>query len=168
MLKMSLDEIKGKIQIYPEYWFNFHTTNCYAYALGLDIPEYKICSGAYQPGTISQSANIRESEYFSKVELLKGLRKDLEILNVSYREVCYDTKIEEDEWKIALLFEKYYGNLIDFHFLRENKNGNWFHKNGFNGIITKKDHLGRIITNPETAFLSPYTFDSCYALKIKK
>lgn len=168
MLKMSLEQIKGKIQVYPKNWLNIHTTNCYAYALGLDVPEYKICSGAYQPGTISESSNIRSSEYFSKLDLLWGLKQDLELLNISYTEVDYDTKAKEDEWKIALLLEKYYGDFIDFHFLRENNDGIWFHKNGFNGVVTKKDYLGKIITNPESAFLNPYKFDSCYILKKKK
>lgn len=32
MLKMSLNEIRGKIQMYPENWVNMYSTNCYAYA----------------------------------------------------------------------------------------------------------------------------------------
>ena len=62
MLKMSLNEIRGKIQMYPENWINMHTTNCYAYALGLDIRQSDICDYAYQPGTISDVANISKLE----------------------------------------------------------------------------------------------------------
>lgn len=28
MLKMSLNEIRGKIQMYPENWVNMYSTNC--------------------------------------------------------------------------------------------------------------------------------------------
>ena len=36
-------------------WENKSTSNCYAFALGLDIPEKKICEAAYVPGVMSGS-----------------------------------------------------------------------------------------------------------------
>lgn len=168
MLKMSLNKIRGNIQVYPENWVNLSTTNCYAYALGLDIKESDICTNAYQPGTISNTSNLTDSEYFSYSDLINGIEGDLNALNIHYREIEPHQQIALYEWKIALLIEKYYGNLLDFHFLRQKENGIWLHKNGFRGSFSKKDYLGKIITDPVTNYFSPYTYAKCYALRLNK
>ena len=123
MLKMSLNEIRGKIQMYPENWVNMYSTNCYAYALGLDIRQSDICDYAYQPGTISETTNIFKSKYFSYDMLIKGIESDLELLQIAYRNVEEDEKLALNEWKIALFVDKYHGSLIDFHFLRQMEYG---------------------------------------------
>lgn len=168
MLKMSLNEIKGKIQIYPENWVNMYSTNCYAYALGLDVRENDICIGAYNPGIISGTSSLNGTEYFEYEALINGIAGDLKALDIEYHEVNPMEKIKINEWKIALLTEKYHDKLMDFHFLRQNKSGLWSHKNGFNGIISKKDYLGRIIADPSVSELTPYTYEKCYALKINR
>lgn len=68
----------------------------------------------------------------------------------------------------ALLIEKSYKDLCDFHFLRQKENGIWFHKNGFRDSFSKKDYLGKIITDPVTSYFCPYTYDKCYALRLNK
>lgn len=167
MLNMSLNEIRGKIQIYPENWVNKYTTNCYAYALGLDVRESDICKHAYQPGTISGTTNIHELKYFFYDMLIEGIESDLDVLGISYREVLEKEKLELNEWKIALFIDKYHGSLIDFHFLRQKENGIWLHKNGYMGTISKKDYIEDIITVPSEAELFPYIYKKCYALKLK-
>lgn len=172
MLKMALSEIRGQIQIYPENWINIYATNCYAYALGLDVVEINICESAYQPGTISESINsIANEEYFNYSTLVENLENDLKTLGISYEEVDSKYNICEGEWKIALFVEKSKYNsekLMDFHFLRQNANGIWFHKNGFHGTPIKKDYLGRIITDPETCDLRNYEYKKCYALRLNE
>lgn len=133
MLKMSLNEIRGKIQMYPENWVNMYSTNCYAYALGLDIRQSDICDYAYQPGTISETTNIFELKYFSYDMLIKGIESDLELLRIAYRNVEENEKLALNEWKIALFVDKYHGSLIDFHFLRQKENGIWLQK-----MVTKE------------------------------
>ena len=49
----SIYNLKGKININKKHWYHFIKTNCYAYALGLDINEDRIMKKAYQPGVIS-------------------------------------------------------------------------------------------------------------------
>ena len=151
MLKMSLNEIRGKIQMYPENWVNMYSTNCYAYALGLDIRQSDICDYAYQPGTISETTNIFELKYFSYDMLIKGIESDLELLRIAYRSVDGD-------------FDK----LVGFHFLRQKENGMWLHKQDFDGIISKKDYCGNNIASPSSAELFPYIYKKCYALRLEK
>lgn len=168
MLKMSLNEIRGKIQMYPENWVNMYSTNCYAYALGLDIRQSDICDYAYQPGTISETTNIFELKYFPYDMLIKGIESDLELLQIAYRNVEENEKLALNEWKIALFVNGYHESLIDFHFLRQQENEIWLHKNGYDGTILKKDRHGRNIIIPSEAKLSPYTYKKCYALRLEK
>lgn len=174
MLKMTLNKIRGQIQIYPENWVNLYETNCYAYALGLDIKESQICSRAYQPGNISGTSDLdRFKEYFLYSDLIIGLEKDLEALSISYREIEPTEQIKSDEWKIALMVENYNKNIFDgslfnFHFLRTNKNGIWTHKSSYLGPISKKDNLNQIIIDPRECDLFSYEYKKCYALSLNK
>ena len=54
-LKMSLKVLRSLINVNKEGWDNVLYTNCYAYALGLDVPQYEICECAYAPGVMSSS-----------------------------------------------------------------------------------------------------------------
>lgn len=172
MLRMDLNEIKGKIQMYPENWQNLKETNCYAYALGLDISENKICNFAYQPGMISETLNLPNMDHFSYQNLVKGVESDLEYLGLSYREIDPKDDIQLDEWKIALMIENCNDDsedeLDNFHFLRTNKNNNWVHKCSYLDPISKKDNLQQTIEDPRECELSPYQYKKCYALKINK
>jgi len=170
MLNMTLNEIKGKITLYPENWDNTYTTNCYAYALGLDIPEFKICKGAYQPGSISMEFNpLVFDQYFNYNTLIENLENDLKMLDISYREVEPNEKIEDNEWKISVFTDNCDDErIIDFHFLRQNSDGVWFHKNGFSGKISNKDRSGKIITDVTKCYLAGYKYKKSYALKLEK
>lgn len=166
MLKMSLNEIRGKIQMYPENWVNMYSTNCYAYALGLDIRQSDICDYAYQPGTISETTNIFKSKYFSYDMLIKGIESDLELLQIAYRNVEEDEKLALNEWKIALFVDRDFDKLVGFHFLRQKENGIWLQKNGYQGTISKRDHSDEVIVSPSSAELFPYIYKKCYALRL--
>lgn len=174
MLKMSLQEIRGQIQMYPENWKNIYTTNCYAYALGLDLPEDNICKSAYQPGTISGSSNLCDlSHSFYFKELVYGVEEDLKTLNISFRQINPKDIIEENEWKIALYVEIYLEQkkdflCKDFHFLRTNKNGAWIHKNGWSTSPNKLDDMANKIIDLETCDFFLYQYKKCYALKLNR
>lgn len=173
MLKMTLNEINGCIQIYPESWVNKSTTNCYAYALGLDIREGEICKSAYQPGTISGNGICPNfSEYFLYSKLIEGLESDLDSLRISYREIEPNDEVHSNEWKVALFAEFYEEEreelIFDFHFLRTNKNGHWTHKDGFDFAPTRKDYSNQIITDPKKCDLCSYQYKKCYALRLKE
>lgn len=167
VIKMPLTEIRGSIQIYPETWTNMKETNCYAYALGLDIKESNICERAYQPGTISETVNLRQYESFSYEMLISGIENDLDFLGINYREVEPEEKVELNEWKIALMIKKYCDGLDNFHFIRQDMNDAWSNKVGYQYRISKKDSLGNIINNPVSSRFFFYTYDKCYALSLK-
>ena len=43
VLKMTPEQLNEHINVKKSIWFSKYSTNCYAYALGLDIPEKNIC-----------------------------------------------------------------------------------------------------------------------------
>ena len=52
-LNMSIEEINMRMKFNCcSFWHNLSTTNCYAYALGIDISENDIIKRAFQPGVI--------------------------------------------------------------------------------------------------------------------
>lgn len=169
MLNMSLDKVRDNIQIYPENWINIYTTNCYAYALGLDVPEYAICKGAYQPGSFSIDDNpLIYDVYFNYDTLLNNLESDFEKLGLSFREVEPDECLNINEWKIAMFTDSCdEDKIVDFHFLRQKSDGCWFHKNGFSGSISKLDRSGKVIVDPKKCYLLNYKYKKCYALSLK-
>lgn len=58
VLKISVDDLVDYISLTYDYWENAMDTNCYAFALGLDIPEDEIVKNAYQLGVIGQHSMI--------------------------------------------------------------------------------------------------------------
>lgn len=167
MLKMSLNEIRGQIQIYPENWVNVSTTNCYAYALGLDIRESDICEYAYQPGVISnQKYKIHRQEELDYEKLIENIEEDFKILNLEFCEVDLSYKTKTNEWKIILCTENKYEEekIIGFHFIRSNNN-EWSNKPNYNETINKISKKAfKTIKNNE---LLGYTYKKCYLLNKK-
>ena len=171
MLKMTLSEIRGEVQVYPESWINMRTTNCYAFALGLDIRESSICSGAYQPGVISGKKELDLSNRrFLYSDLIKCIEEDLNNLGILYREIDTMDKVELNEWKMALFVETNSecdeNYLSGFHFLRTNQKGNWVHKADYYTSPSKKDDFDQIIKDPKECDFYFYEYKKCYALKL--
>lgn len=172
-LKMSIKEIRDKIDINCESWKYIKETNCYAYALGLDIPCDLINDHAYEPGTISNTNKFYEDElwHLNYNRFMYCLYSDLYNLGIEFKEVAPTTKIECNEWKIALYTEflSYPGEtILDFHFLRESKEGLWYHKIGWEDGPTNIDINNKIITNLDNCFLGDYEYQKCLCLKLKK
>ena len=170
MFELSLNEIRGKIQVYPDSWVNIYDTNCYAYALGLDVCESSICRGAFIPGVIS---GVNSFDVFSKDfdydSFIEGLENDFQLLNILYREIEPEEKIDADEWKVALYVDfDVRGFLFDFHFVRTNPQEVWMHKVGFSGPPTVNDYYDNAIIDPRKCELDTYEYKKCYALKLKK
>lgn len=173
MLKIDLNELKGQIQIFPKNWYNLYETNCYAYALGIDIREDDICSFAYQPGIISETIDLPNLDYFSYDDLIKAVESDLDVLDINYREIKPNDDTFDNEWKIALMVEYLDDNCSDsylenFHFLRSNKNNIWIHKDSYLGQISKKDDSYNNITDPRSCDMCLYKYKKCYALSLNK
>ena len=171
MERMSSEEIRNKIEIYKDIWTNLNTTNCYAYALGLDIPEKDICKHAYQPGVMSGFYALEE-DYFSYDNLVKGINHDLEFLKIEAREIDPSDIINPDEWKIALFVH----NSIfcppylipDYHFLKYYPDETWHHKFGYTYSINNLVDNSSVIINPKCCQLDGFVYDKTLSLKLKK
>lgn len=106
-LKMELEYLRSCIDLEKKEWINRYATNCYAYALGLDIPQYKIKKYAYTPGIISNSDIYLPSyDEFIYEDLIKNIYLDLKTLGIDFKEIDPTDKIEKNEWKIAILDRK--------------------------------------------------------------
>lgn len=173
LMKMDLRELKRQINLDKKNWQYILSTNCYAYALGLDIPERKIKTFAYAPGTIGNArANLVRQRIFTYDELINNINDDLFYLGINFMECTPDEKTTKDEWKIAL-FTSYYAYMLlgdyycDFHFLRERKNGIWYHKKGYFHRPNNLDSNKNIITDPRECYIKNYDYQLTYKLSIK-
>lgn len=167
-----IELIRKKINLKSNHWIHYHTTNCYAYALGLDIRERKIVKDAYKPGAMSgYEKAIKKNQLFIREDLIKAIFMDMDLLGIQIKQINLTDNIDDDAWKIALFitrYSKYSKNLDDFHFLREVSNNMWYHKVGFDSRPTNLDDNYNIINNPKECFLKNREYDSCYCLKLKK
>ncbi len=164
-----INEIRKNIDVKKKIWNNIDGTNCYAYALGIDVSEYKLKEDIFSPGVISNSkVNLTRHEYFSYDLLMDNLFSDFKALGIEYRLVEPLDEILEDEWKIALFVSEIGNNLLDdFHFMRQFSDGIWHHKNGYYGLVSEYDNKGKIITNPMDCSLRQRSYDKCFCLKLK-
>ena len=140
MLNMPIKEIKELISLREEYWEYIFETNCYAFALGFDIPENDICKNAFQPGVIAANVlNIPLSE-IAKLKIEDRIILDFKVLKLGYK----ISEIEEKQknrtlgnywctsWDILLFLKD-----NEFHFARVNVDGEMYHKVGYLGIPQK-------------------------------
>ena len=113
-------------------WKNILTTNCYAYAIGIDVPYNIICTAGYIPGIFSDRSILGDIFTYKTFEY--NLIKDLETLYISYKEVDPTYIAKDDEWKVSLYLKKSMipKCYIDFHFLKSIDNGIWESKSGYN------------------------------------
>ena len=156
-------------------WVNHYDTNCYSYALGFDIPQYRILS--YAPGMISGSPiKIFAKNYFTKSQLIYNIQSDLDILGIEYKKIDPSEKIISDkEWKIALYlhplmidFDDGEPLFLDYHFLRSTNNLLWSHKQGFNNKPTYRDSNKKFIHNLDNCFIKDYQYEETYKLTLKR
>lgn len=174
MIENLDDFIRDNINLKKKYWLHIFSTNCYAYALGLDVNESIIGNYAYQPGYIGgyMYSTMRYPQ-FTYDSLVRSIYEDLKKYKIDIRRVKPDDEVDIDEWKIALFtkFQSYdfYSNWYsDYHFLRQKDDGLWYHKRGFYRIPTNKDFKRKVIENPKKCNLGKYEYQECFSLKLKK
>lgn len=154
-------------------WKHRFTTNCYAFALGLDVREGKVMPCAYIPGNIGSSQEkIEYKHIFTYQNLITNIYDDLVYMRIKFREIDPMEIVDEDEWKIALFttmlaYEDYVEYLSDFHFLREGEDGTWYHKLGWLRGVRNKDFHGDIITDPRKCVIKNSEYRMSLALKLK-
>ena len=178
-LNLTKEEIKKLISLTDEYWEDDGFINCYAFALGLGISEDEIIKNAYQLGVMWATINDIPITELKKMTFEQRLLLDLETLKISCEEVepneCSDDEdYYYDEngkiiaydiaWLIAL-----FSNGKDFHFLRKNYSGLWWHKYGYFGMPINYDSEKKKITNPkECTLINGYKYIKTYKLKYKE
>lgn len=171
-LLMKPDQIRKLIRLTDKTWNNCIDTNCYAFALGLDICEWDIAPNAYQPGMIFSI--ISNTSYFDvkKMSFEERMLLDLKILEIKCKETNpedktgYNPKNDRIEWIISMFESE---EKEDVHFLRKNNEGIWWHKQGYIfSSPTNKDEYRKIITDPKDCSLGTYEYKKTYKLSIKR
>ena len=135
-LKINPRDLQKEINITKKDWIYRGQTNCYAYALGLDIIEQKICYKAYQVGTIGKKYYEISDKVFDLLSIEKRLYLDLESIGIIYHEIDPTEKINPNSWNISLFSSDVY---YDFHFLRKTPENSWTHKIGWFELPKNKD-----------------------------
>lgn len=142
MNEVNEKKIKSYISLKSDYWENILKTNCYAFALGLDVPEHEIFLSAYQLGFMAKEkfniplCEIKEMTYEQRLLL------DLKALKIAY-EVIKDDKIV-GYYEVGNYVCNYWDILLfshcshrDFHFARRGYDGKLYHKMGYWNVPAK-------------------------------
>lgn len=162
-LKNSLEEIRDSIDIAKKVWIHRQVTNCYAYALGIDM---HLPIDSFQPGAFSGYMIVPP---FSYTEIIRAIVADFNALGIDYGSIDPKDSIKDDSWKIALLLpgKDVSSRFHNFHFIRQFEDGIWYHKRGYGSRITNLDDYDDTITNPERARFKDLSYDSCFRLRLK-
>ncbi len=142
MLKMSITKIRKSMIKERNLldWKNIIGTNCYAYALGIDIPEEDICKYAFDLGGISRMVNTGEDIDPNSVGRYRDtyhidLPNDFHVLGLDYKESNHINlslnEQEEDPNKYFDILFFLNDDIDDFHFARFDKDRKLYHKRGF-------------------------------------
>jgi len=169
---MSVEDIRNNINLNKKIWIHNLTTNCYAYALGLDVKEKRIRQFAYMPGFIGKYYYWRDN--FTLTSVTNGIYADMDRLNIGIREVDPYEEIAKDEWIIALYVNMINKNnlqddrICGFHFLRRMEDYNWTHKPNYKKPPTTKDNQGNIITDVYQCDLQDLEYQKSFCLKLTR
>ena len=133
----------------PELWEKFKsTTNCYAYALNALYPNRFPENELYYLGAFSGNEWRLPRKEDHPVDLLF---EDLDVLGLNVRDSTLEESVPKNAYKICLLSRRVGLLGGNFHFFRQDVEGFWSHKYGWNTLPTNKYRGDTIITSPESA-----------------
>lgn len=135
MLKMKITAIKKSMTYDRKQldWKNIFKTNCFAFAMCLDIPENNICDAAYNLGAIA----VELKKYPKNYNYEERLSSDIKALGLSYEtsdeKEFYSEKLNSSPGRYFDVLFFVDDNIYrpDFHFARYGKDGKLYHKRGF-------------------------------------
>lgn len=115
---------------------NYKEGNCYCYALGFITPSiFNDIFARFDEKMIRHNIGFISDTFIdinSSSDLMFGFENDLSYLGIKY----YNSNIESDNnhngYKVSL-----YRGFDDFHFVRQNIDGSWSHKIGYEPIVIK-------------------------------
>ena len=153
--KLFLEALKEKIKLGTNYLsFNddlreYELGNCYTYALGLPSMKsfIRLFVGIDYENVFPFNVGfMNHSPYFlygrDENTLLHYFLEDCHALNIKAYETDEHGPNVYGGYKIALYVSYCHGDIQDFHFIRQNKDGVWSHKKGY-------------FNKPQLAFLAP-------------
>ena len=139
--KENLERLKKAVH-QPLNWEDYNSTsviedtNCFSHAIGSTATAIR---KAYRIGMLSEKKKENE-KYISIQEVKKLFRADLSVIGLETEEISFENltsfleylpeiNLADNEYIVAL-FVKVYGNdnIIDFHFLRFDKEKGWSEK----------------------------------------
>lgn len=124
-------------------WKLYTEGNCYCYALMLPTPRvfvraYYLKSKHEFPHDVGF---LSGKKYSDDIDICyDNLRSDLDFLGVDYYETTNDAYNSHGGYKISFL-----KSIDDFHFLRQNIDGTWSHKRGYNSYIERASFDAKIL-----------------------
>ena len=167
-LLMTPDQIRNSITLYDQEWVNNINTNCYAFALGLDVSEWDITPNAYQPGMMFAKTFDQPYDEVKELPYEERLLLDLELLKIDCKEANPSEKPRCIKDRVSWLISMFESE-EDVHFLRKNSNGVWWHKQGYIfSSPTNKDQYRKIILDPRDCTLGNYEYKKTYRLSFKR
>lgn len=170
MNQKILSSIKDNIRLNHSIWINNEYSNCYMYALNIDMDITKLDTDGYF--RIGELCGLADNPKYSFDEIIY---KDADELDIDLKEVASDYNLKDDEWKIALFLGKNPDGHTEFHFCKQNPGEGWSHKNGWYQKIRYTDCLGELIDDPVYAYMvsrhctltTYFDYISTYRLKLK-
>lgn len=130
--------------------------NCYSYAIGSTYEEISVMGEEYiyNLGCISNQAPATSIQ-----EAGRNFKEDMSVIGIQVRNSCLQESIVEDEWKVVLFYDDRFFDSYDFHFARQDDDGNWSHREWIDGPVR------RLGSNPEGC--TDLTLVSYYILQVK-
>lgn len=156
----NIKKLRKLVNPFKEVWLNLKTTNCYAYALGLDVSVFDLDIEEYSLGFTTGYI----PKYYTSEELLEYLIKDLDNLKIDFKFVNDYYKLGTKEWKMAIYGGQEYttDSFDDFHFLKQTENGIWIHKQGYYEKPSNLDNKNKIILSPKNCNIDTEGIDYKY------
>jgi hypothetical protein len=125
----------------PKKWITYVFNNCWSYVLD----DIHFCN-RNEDGKCNQRTIIvytKKGEKLNCTNLLKGIKKDQKHIKDSNK----NDKCPKNFYKVFFFVDD---KNRAFHFLRQDKNGLWSHKQP-NTKVSQLDSDGKVITDPENA-----------------
>lgn len=144
--------------------------NCYSYMLNNQVyPGTNDIWLSQQPGEYAGRSiePFTEQDIFDAV-LADDKRFKSPLSDKLFRRIDEDAVCPDGMYKVALLKIDNSANSREFHWLRQDADGFWSHKNG-PAPVTREDSLGALISNPREGYFvidggGEYTFWGFYAV----
>lgn len=104
----------------------YESSNCYSYAIGSKYVEDKNADEyIYNLGCMAGLKWPRNSK-----EAENAFIEDMKVLGIQVKKSFFMQPLQKDEWKVALFFQFWGGLFRDFHFARQDADGEWSHQEG--------------------------------------